>query len=130
MAKTIGQKIKERRLELGLTQEELGKMIGVKDPAIYKYEAGIVENIKRSTQLKLAQALQMSPVELFYSDEDTTPTKEALLDSIAKEYGKDSRQALELYVQLDAEDRSEIRGAMKFAFRADKYKIKEGLKIG
>ena len=33
---------------MGLTQEELGKKVGVKKSAIYKYESGMVKNLKRS----------------------------------------------------------------------------------
>ena len=67
---TIGQRIKKRRLELGLTQEELGAKIGVQRAAINKYETGLVQNIKRSTQQKLADALGIDVVSLFYPVED------------------------------------------------------------
>ena len=68
--KTVGDKIKERRIELGMTQEELGNKVGVQRAAINKYEKNIVENIKRSTQEKLAEALGLSPAELFYSEDE------------------------------------------------------------
>ena len=45
----MAKRIKEKRLELGLTQEELGKMIGTQRAAVNKYESGLVENMKRST---------------------------------------------------------------------------------
>ena len=44
----IGKKIKEARITKGLTQEELGKMVGLQKSAIAKYENGRVVNIKRS----------------------------------------------------------------------------------
>ena len=43
----IGKKIKEARLEKGMTQEELGKIVGLQKSAIAKYETGRVVNIKR-----------------------------------------------------------------------------------
>ena len=55
----IGQKIREARILKGLTQEELGNMIGLQKSAIAKYENGRVVNIKRSTLQKLAQALDL-----------------------------------------------------------------------
>ncbi len=55
----IGQKIKQARIAKGLTQEELGNMIGLQKSAIAKYENGRVVNIKRSTLQKLAQALDL-----------------------------------------------------------------------
>ena len=42
----LGQKIKEARLQKGLTQEELGKIVGLQKSAIAKYENGRVVNIK------------------------------------------------------------------------------------
>jgi repressor LexA len=55
----IGQKIKQARIAKGLTQEELGNMVGLQKSAIAKYENGRVVNIKRSTLQKLAKALDL-----------------------------------------------------------------------
>ena len=61
---TTGEKIRQLRKERGLTQEELGNLIGVQKAAINKYETGIVVNLKRSTIAALAKALNVSPLEL------------------------------------------------------------------
>jgi len=55
----LGQKIKQARLQKGLTQEELGNIVGLQKSAIAKYENGRVVNIKRSTLQKLAKALDL-----------------------------------------------------------------------
>lgn len=60
----IGSIIKNARLAKGLTQEELGKMVGVQKSAIAKYENGRVVNIKRSTLQKLAIALDLKGSDL------------------------------------------------------------------
>ena len=60
----IGTIIKNARLEKGLTQEELGSMVGVQKSAIAKYENGRVVNIKRSTLQKLAIALDLKGSDL------------------------------------------------------------------
>lgn len=67
---TTGEKIKQLRKKLGMTQEELGNLIGVQKAAINKYETGIVVNLKQATIASLAKALHVSPVELL-SPEDT-----------------------------------------------------------
>lgn len=64
----IGQKIKQARKEKGMTQEELGKIIGVQKSAIAKYESGRVVNIKRSTLQKIASALNIRPSELIFTE--------------------------------------------------------------
>ncbi len=68
MGDKIGSRIKELRTSLGLTQEELGDLIGVKKAAINKYESGLVKNIKRDMQARLAEALHTDPASLFYPD--------------------------------------------------------------
>ena len=42
-----GERIKKLRKERGLTQEQLGKLLGVKKSAIAKYENNRVENLKK-----------------------------------------------------------------------------------
>lgn len=61
---TIGEKIKRLRIEKHMTQEELGALVGVQKQAIYKYETGLVVNLKRQTIAKLAKALDTSPIYL------------------------------------------------------------------
>ena len=70
---TMGERIKALRIQHGLTQEELGQKVGVQKSAIYKYETGLVVNLKRSMIEKLALALGVKPTYLMgLSDEETT----------------------------------------------------------
>lgn len=64
----LGQKIRKARLERGLTQQELGNLVGVQKSAIAKYENGRVVNIKRSTLQKIASALEIRPSELMFNE--------------------------------------------------------------
>lgn len=57
----MGERIKQLRIKKGLTQEELGKVIGVQKSAIRKYECGTVENMKRSSIQKMADFFGVSP---------------------------------------------------------------------
>lgn len=69
---TIGERIKQLRINKGMTQEELGSKIGVRKQAIYKYEQGLVVNLKRDVIGKLSKALEVSPSYLmgFADDEE------------------------------------------------------------
>ena len=62
----IGQKIRHARVAKGLTQEELGNLVGLQKSAIAKYENGRVVNIKRSTLKKLSDILGIAPSELIF----------------------------------------------------------------
>jgi transcriptional regulator with XRE-family HTH domain len=64
----IGQKIKEARISKGMTQEDLGKIVGLQKSAIAKYENGRVVNIKRSTLQKLALALDLRGSDLIIAE--------------------------------------------------------------
>lgn len=65
----IGEKIRLRRKELGLTTEELGHMIGVQRAAITKYEKGYID-LKAGQIKAIAEALQINPVLLLDDDVD------------------------------------------------------------
>lgn len=74
----LGNILKQLRIEKNLTQEELGKMVGLKKAAIHKYESGIVQNMKRATIGKLANIFNVSPSYLlgYTTDRDLKPNKE------------------------------------------------------
>lgn len=60
----IGNNIRTRRLELGMTQEELAHKAGYKSrAAINKIEKG-VNDLTQSTLKRIAVALEINPVEL------------------------------------------------------------------
>lgn len=67
---TMGDRIKERRLAMGFTQEELGAKLGLQKSAIAKYENGRVQNIKRSVIAKMADVLDCAPSYLMGMEDD------------------------------------------------------------
>ena len=71
MLEPISLRIKERRLLKRLNQEELGRLVGQSKQTIYKYEKGIITNLKRDTIAKLAAALDTTPAYLMGWTEQT-----------------------------------------------------------
>lgn len=67
---TMGERIKQLRRQKGLTQEELGKYIGVKKAAIMKYEKGNVQNMKRSSIETLSKLFDVTPSYLMCLEEN------------------------------------------------------------
>lgn len=57
-----GELIKKLRVEKGLTQEQLGSLLGIQKSAVAKYESGRVENIKRMTIKKMSEIFDVSPL--------------------------------------------------------------------
>lgn len=66
-AKSIGQKIRQIRLEKGLTQKQLGDMCGIADSNIRKYEAGR-QKPKIETLGKIAKALGVKTAQLCFDE--------------------------------------------------------------
>ena len=65
----IGEKIAQRRKELGYTLEQLGEMVGVGKSTVRKWETGYIQNMRRDKIALLADALKMSPAELIDESE-------------------------------------------------------------
>ena len=53
--------IKSRRIELGLTQFNVAKAVGVAEATVSRWESGNIENMKRDKIAKLANVLKISP---------------------------------------------------------------------
>lgn len=61
--------VKLARIKLGITQKELAKRAGLSNVTLVKIERGHYENVTRSSMIKIAKALNTTPQELFFSDE-------------------------------------------------------------
>ena len=60
----VGGRIRERRIMLGLTQQQLGEMIGVTYQQAHKYERGI-NRVSAGRLFEVARALS-APITYFY----------------------------------------------------------------
>lgn len=58
---TVGDRIRNERERIGMTQEALGKLCRVKKQTIYKYEANLITNIPTDKLQIIASALSVSP---------------------------------------------------------------------
>ena len=65
--KSIGQKIRQIRIEKGLTQKQLGDMCGIADSNIRKYETGR-QKPKLETLERIANALDIKTAQLCFDE--------------------------------------------------------------
>lgn len=79
---TIGDRIKQRRLELGLSVDELSKKLRKNRATIYRYENNEIENLPLSTLEPLAKALEVTPAYLM-GWEDDIPDYDIFLELLA-----------------------------------------------
>lgn len=112
----INKKLKDRRLELGLTLEDVGKIVGVGKSTVRKWETGDIENMRRDKIALLAKALQVSPSFIMeWNDEKpTTVSGGGLSDTVlrlidvVKQLDEDTQKKLLVAAQvyLDAKGKS------------------------
>lgn len=110
----IGYAIANRRIELGISQEELAKAVGVSKSSICRWESGNISNMRRDRIYKLAEALKISPLDLLeedtegFSDKDNTVSEPSAKDRISKIIQKKDLSELiqleEIVQQLPEED--------------------------
>ena len=60
----IGKLIRDRRTELNLTLEEVGKAVGVSKSTVKKWEDGDISNMRRDKIASLSKVLRLNPVSL------------------------------------------------------------------
>ena len=130
---TIGSRIRNRREELNLSQDELAKRLGYKSRSLINKIELDQRNLTQSKIKAIADALETTPAYIMGWEElDQTVDLKKLqkevseaavtMEMIEKQYGSSTLEAFNLYVQLDIEDRAEIRGIIKrfekdFTFR-------------
>lgn len=110
---TTGERIRQLRIEHQMTQEELGAKVGVQKAAIYKYENGLIVNLKRSTIEKLALVLDTTPTYLM-GMEDDEPQQTTLTSA--------QTSLLAVFNELNEEGQSKVIGYAEDLCRTGYYK--------
>ncbi len=106
-----GTRIKELRTLAGMSQEELGRRVGVQRAAINKYEVGSVTNIPIATIEKLAQVFDVSPTYIVGWNETSSNPLSAevkVLQGVKTFYGKDAVDLLEEYCMMSPTGRKKV----------------------
>lgn len=122
----IGNRLRTLRENIGLTQEEVGKLIGVTKATVNRYETEEID-IKRTIAIKLAKVLNTTPSYIMgWGDNPNTgysPSNKNLnTDNIFENpLNKKNNEILDMYNKLDIEDKAEIRGTIKQMLKAEKY---------
>ncbi len=74
---SIGEFIKARRKEMGLSVDELARKIGKNRATVYRYESSYIEKLPSDVLIPLASALLVTPADLIANGESngTAPTR-------------------------------------------------------
>ena len=111
MTNCLGTKIRELRILSGMSQEELGRRIGVQRAAIQKYEKGSVTNVPLVTIEKIALVFDVSPNYLVgWNESNSNPlaAEVRVLQGVKNFYGSESVELLECYTHLNSKGKRKV----------------------
>lgn len=127
---TIGERLKRLRTEKGLTQEEVGNILGITKAAVQKYENGTITNFKSDTIRKLCQLYGIAPVYFIFDDVESdysSVTSDQLKTMVIKHFGERFVRFLDILHILNEDGRKKVIEYSKDiaqieGYRRDKYK--------
>lgn len=85
---TVGKIIREKRIEMGLTQDALASLIGITQNHVARIERGAVENPRRETLIKFQKALGFDLTEYMPPPETEEKAQARYLSHYMIEYRK------------------------------------------
>ncbi|HEX2527042.1 MAG TPA: helix-turn-helix transcriptional regulator [Geminicoccus sp.] len=118
----IGERMRRRRVELGLTQEQVGQVIGVSYQQIQKFERG-ANRVSAARLILIAERLR-TDIDWLCGTSDTHPppggriTRDAWADRTPDAAIQAERAALDLVRQFAQIDQGSVRSALGGLVRA------------
>lgn len=88
----IGDRMKERRVALGLTVEEVAEQLGKNRATIYRYENNEIENVPTTILEPLSKALRTTPAALMGWEEDPSAHAISQLQGVYLSYAKEAQE--------------------------------------
>ena len=79
---TIGKRIKQRRLEVGLSVEEVAKRLDKNRATVYRYESEEIEKLPVTVIAPLAKVLECSPAYLMGWTDDPAPIDHGVKETV------------------------------------------------
>lgn len=121
---SIGQRIKSRREELGMSQEDLAHRIGYKSKSsINKIELDI-QQLRQSKIKQIADALETTTDYIMGWSEkknDEPKEKHDVTDLIKNQYGSDVYELVQLYLKLNEAGKKKIMEELHDTAALPKY---------
>lgn len=121
---TIGDRIRAKRQNLGLSVDELAARLGKNRATVYRYENGDIENLPVGVLEPLATALETTPaylIGLVDSAVPSTPSEPAITNNFpdivkAAPQQEDGKVAeiMELFVNLPADKQQEALNYLRY----------------
>lgn len=97
---TVGTRIKERRLQLGLTADALADILGKNRSTVYRYENGEIENMPIDVLMPIAEALHTTPAYLMGWDQEAIQAADEMIEEAQDASDVLEAQNGDLYTEL------------------------------
>lgn len=128
--KELGRKIRDLRIQKGMSQEELAKKVGYKSTnsrsTINKIEMG-KNDISQSKIPLYAKALGVSVGELLATDKESKLCQEVhVIECIQNTFGDEAWELMKNFLQLNAEGKKKAVENLEDLTAIEKYLMKEG----
>lgn len=105
---TIADRIRNRRIELGLSVDDLAKLLNKNRATVYRYESNYIKTYQPDVMESLASALQTTPAYFYgYEDEEEPSGSPQTLEARIVSGGMD---------KLPKEQREQILGVVRAMF--------------
>ena len=117
---TVGQRIKQRRKELKISAEELGKRLGKDRSTVFRYENGSIEKLPIDILEPIAKALQTTPEYLMGWEK--VQKKNDILSDIILKMNEDAEllEMVEILSNLEFEKRAAVKPVLLALQATDK----------
>ncbi len=108
---TVGERIKQRRLELNMSVDEVAAKLGKNRATVYRYESNDIENLPTSVLVPLAKVLETTPAELmgwqgkvkqFVISKEVTKGVRKTIDNAMSEAGLAYSKVIPVYSRVAA----------------------------
>jgi len=105
--------LKNRRLELNLTLEDVGNYVGVGKSTVRKWENGDITNMKRDKIVSLSKILKLDPLEIIYPNKELSNRNNRYIKAVISGMNRlssERQKNVKNYVdsQLDEQENSKI----------------------
>ena len=113
---TIGQRIKSKRIELGLSVDEVAEKLGKNRATIYRYEKDDIKDLPITVLEPLAKVLETTPADLmgweqidsnFSGKEAPKEIYDKFKNNVSKFHGKD-KELLDIYRKLSSPNQKRV----------------------
>lgn len=78
---TLGDIVRNKRIELNMTQEDLAKAVGTTKATVSRWESGDIHKMKRSMIAAVSVALHLDPLLFFQQEEVLMPDEYRIISA-------------------------------------------------